>query len=109
MKTWADFEFWLHCKGWSPRALRCRLAYFIYPKFYGAPFKIGEEVFDDLTGKKARVTGLSMDDGITYHYDNKGNNKKVRNACVNWAIYLDNDYIDGGRFPWEVTNLKRGY
>ncbi len=108
-----NLNFWLECKGWSTRALRCKLAYFIYPHFYPhfypARFDIGQEVWDDLTQQKAKVIGMSVDDGVTYHYDAKGKYKKVINGARNWAIYLDNDYLDGGRHPWEVTDLKRGY
>ena len=66
------------------------------PKF---EFEIGEEVFDDLTGKKVSVIGLTYQTGRKYgemtdHLD-----------CI--AYWVNHKYLGGGRHPWELTKLSQ--
>jgi hypothetical protein len=54
---------------------------------YGILIKaeVGDEVWDDLTKTKAKV--------IRVHHDDFGNT----------GYWLDNDYLGGGRHPWELS------
>lgn len=62
-------------------------------------FNVGEKVFDDLTGKSAKIIGLSFSKGYT-----DGNHYRESMDCIGY--WLDNDYLSGGRHPWEVSKLK---
>jgi len=59
-------------------------------------FSVGDIVFDDLQGKEAKVIGISFSTGFT-----DGN--KFRNSADTVGYWLDNDYLGGGRHPWEVS------
>jgi hypothetical protein len=48
----------------------------------------GDELWDDLTGANAKVLRVAVDD-----YGNVG-------------YWLDNDYLGGGRHPWEVSQPR---
>ena len=61
-------------------------------------FDIDEKVWDDLTHKYAKIIGIGFEDGYT-----KGN--KFRSACACIGYWLDNDYLGGGRHPWEITKI----
>lgn len=51
-------------------------------------FKVGDLVKDDLTRTVATIVKIDISpDGIV-------------------GIWLDNDYLEGGRHPWEVTELE---
>jgi len=60
------------------------------------PFRIGEKIYDVLTEKTANVIGIQYSDGKTP----SGNSVKT------WSIYVDNDYLDGRRHPWEIEKYK---
>lgn len=45
----------------------------------------GETVRDDLTGRNARILRVDFDE------------------FGNAAIWLESDYLGGGRFPWEIS------
>jgi hypothetical protein len=49
--------------------------------------KEGDIVWDDLTASKAKIIKVSVDRG-----------------CVGY--WLDNDYLGGGRHPWEISKTK---
>lgn len=63
-------------------------------------FSVGERVHDDLTNKETTVIGVSYHNGYT-------NNNRLRNACHTVGYWVDNDYLDGGRHPWELSKLRR--
>lgn len=54
---------------------------------YGAITSVGpgETVWDDLTGTNARVLRVEADE------------------FGNIGVWLENDYLGGGRFPWEIS------
>lgn len=50
--------------------------------------KIGDEVYDDLTSKKAKIIKITED-----------NNSNI-------GIWLeDESYLGGGRHPWEISKI----
>jgi hypothetical protein len=51
---------------------------------------VGEVVWDDLTRTNATIVSKKFDE-----YGNLG-------------YWLDNDYVGGGRFPWEVSPPRGG-
>lgn len=51
--------------------------------------KEGDEVYDDLTRKISKIVKITVD-----KFGNKG-------------IWLDNDYLDGGRHPWEISPVLK--
>jgi hypothetical protein len=53
---------------------------------YVPKFSVGDTVWDDLTGTEAKVTKVLLR-----------------------AYQLDNDYLEGMRFAWEVSNTKDIY
>lgn len=58
---------------------------------------IGTEVHDDLTGKSAKVIGVSYKEG-----------KLPDTNCIGAIGYfLDNDYLGGARHPWELSELPK--
>lgn len=57
--------------------------------------KVGSKVFDDLTRTEATVIGVNYSEGKTP--------SGLSIGCVGY--WLDNDYLGGGRHPWEVTEL----
>jgi hypothetical protein len=50
-------------------------------------FQAGDLVRDDLTGKDAIITTISID-----------KNKNI-------GYWVNNDYLEGGRHPWEITKI----
>ena len=50
--------------------------------------RVGDEVWDDLTYTKARVVRIQVNAGQTA------------------GIWLDNDWVGGGRHPWEISRLR---
>jgi hypothetical protein len=61
-------------------------------------FEVGEEVFDDLTGQKAKI--------ICVQYKNGARKEELSIACHTVGYWVDNDYLGGGRESWELTKLK---
>lgn len=49
--------------------------------------QVGDTIFDDLTGKNAKVIKLTQEDHLI-------------------GIWLENDWLGGGRHPWEVSRKK---
>lgn len=62
-------------------------------------FNIGEDVWDDLTNKKAKIIGITFSSGYT-----QGN--LCRKSVDTIGYWLDNEYLYGGRHPWEITKLN---
>jgi hypothetical protein len=56
-------------------------------KEYNIKHQAGDLVHDDLTNKDAIITTISID-----------KNKNV-------GYWVDNDYIEGGRHPWEISKI----
>ncbi len=62
-------------------------------------WKVGDKVVDDLTMTVATVVGVEWADGAV----RTSQGSKVNYyGCV--AIWLDNEYLDGGRHPWEISD-----
>lgn len=47
--------------------------------------KVGAEVWDDLTGRRAKIRRIVVNPGQTA------------------GIWLDDPYLEGGRHPWEIS------
>lgn len=62
------------------------------------PFIVGERVRDDLTRELHIVIGISYKNG---HCDSK-----ITNCHHCWGIWIDSDYLGGGRHPWELTKTE---
>lgn len=60
-------------------------------------FKVGDVVHDDLTGKDAVVIGIS------YHHGTTSNS--LAEALHTVGYWLNNDYLGGGRHPWELSKI----
>lgn len=56
-----------------------------YPAFN---FELNETVFDDLTRKLGKILKITGKDSIL-------------------GYWLDNDYLGGGRHPWELTKIRK--
>jgi hypothetical protein len=56
---------------------------------YKVEFQAGDLVFDDLTGKDAIITTITLGDAP---------GKPI-------GYWVDNDYLEGGRHPWEITKI----
>ncbi len=54
----------------------------------GTEVKVGDLVWDDLLGSNAVIVKLGRD------------------KHGNLGIWVDNDYLDGARFPWEISPAK---
>lgn len=65
------------------------------------PFEVNEKVIDDLTGKKHTVIGISYSHGYV-------DGDKHCNNCHCWGIWIDSDWLDGARHPWELSKMKYG-
>ena len=52
--------------------------------------KVGDTVWDDLTREEHKIIRIEYDD-----FGNQG-------------VYLDNEHLDGGRFPWELSPITKG-
>lgn len=65
-------------------------------------YKVGQVVRDDLTRKISVIIGISYKDGT--------NRDKDFNCSHCLGLWLNNDYLGGGRHPWEVSSaiLYRG-
>lgn len=50
--------------------------------------KIGQKVFDDLTGKQTVIVSLDTD------------------RCGNVKVSVESEYLEGARFPWEVSPVQ---
>jgi len=61
-----------------------------------SPCRVGEVVWDDLMRSEATVVGMDYSKGKTPQGNHIGS----------WGIWLDNDWLGGGRHPWEITRLK---
>jgi hypothetical protein len=62
-------------------------------------FEVGEKVYDGLTAKEAIIIGICWARGCT-------NGDKYCHQLDTIGYWVDNDYLEGGRHPWEVTKLK---
>lgn len=67
---------------------------------YTSPVKweVGDYVVDDLTLTVSKIEGIEWAEGKVRDKDNKP--IKYIGCC---AIWLDNDHLDGGRHPWEIS------
>ena len=59
-------------------------------------FELGEKVYDDLTRTVATIIGIKFQTG-------KCGSKVWNHNCL--GIWLDNDWLGGGRHPWEITKI----
>lgn len=59
---------------------------------------VGTRVIDDLTGEEATIIGVSFTEGYM-------NGNKLRRSIGAIGYWLDNDYINGGRHPWEISEI----
>ena len=64
-------------------------------------FEVGEEVFDEVTGKEAIVIGISFARGCV------GNLYIDQSDNLGYWLKLDKDDFDGARFPWELLKIKK--
>ena len=58
-------------------------------------------VRDDLTRLKTTVIGVEYADGFTNPGETNNPNQM---GC--WGIYVNSQYLDGARHPWEISPLK---
>lgn len=66
-------------------------------KQMNVPFVVGQKVKDDLTRKEHTVIG------VEYKHGKCGN--PLENCYHCWGIWIDSDYVGGGRHPWELTEI----
>lgn len=59
-------------------------------------FNVGDIVWDDLTGTTTEIIGISFSHGYT-----EGN--LTRYSLFTIGYWVKNDYLDGGRYPWEIS------
>jgi len=62
-------------------------------------FEVGEKVFDDLTAKETTVIGITWARGCT-------EGDKYCHQVDTIGYWVDNDYLGGGRHPWELTRVR---
>ena len=60
-------------------------------------YGVGDIIYDDLTKGKVKVKGIKYEEG------NFGG-KTTSMGC--WGIWIDSDYLDGVRHPWEISKIK---
>jgi len=63
-------------------------------------FEVGERVHDDLTASLAMIIGISFKRGQKGLKDNSI-------AIDTIGYWVDNNYLGGGRYPWEITKIKK--
>lgn len=63
-------------------------------------WKVGDTVIDDLTLTVCKVTGVQYAHGRV----GCGGHKQFAKYNGSIAIWLDNEYLDGGRHPWEISD-----
>jgi hypothetical protein len=71
----------------STKSLNEEESEFDYEAFHFFPQE-GDTIHDDLTSQSAKIVRISS--------DNYGNR----------SYWLDNDYLDGGRHPWEISPIR---
>ena len=61
-------------------------------------FQVGDRVFDLLTEKPATILGIKYQNG-----------KCNSNTTVSHAVgfWLNNNYLDGRRHPWEISEINK--
>jgi ribose 5-phosphate isomerase RpiB len=62
-------------------------------------FEVGEKVHDDLTHKEATIICIEFKDGCKQG--------EFAHALKTIGYWLDNDYLGGGRHPWEISKIRR--
>lgn len=63
-------------------------------------FNVGEKVWDDLTMQEATVIGITFE-----HGKKKVEDKRTASRCVGY--WIDNNYLGGGRHPWELCKFRK--
>lgn len=58
-------------------------------------YQVGDEVWDDLMRKNARILGVEVKQGIC--------NKVSYHGTV-IGYWLDNEWLGGARHPWEISD-----
>lgn len=64
---------------------------------------VGTKVIDDLTGEETTIVGVSITFGKV------GGKIKISiypSETPTIGYWVDNDYMGGGRHPWEISELK---
>jgi hypothetical protein len=61
-------------------------------------FKVGDKVYDDLTRAEATIIGKQTSEGVC-------DNKAYHGVVVGY--WLDNEWVGGGRHPWEISSLDK--
>jgi hypothetical protein len=61
-------------------------------------WKVGDYVVDDLTLRVCKIAGIEWAEGKSVAHDGR-----IVNHMGSIGIWLDNDYLDGGRHPWEIS------
>lgn len=70
---------------------------------YNQPYftwKVGDKVIDELTNSIATVTGVEWATGRVP----AGGRPGFINYMGSMALWLDNEWLDGGRHPWEISD-----
>jgi hypothetical protein len=63
-------------------------------------YEIGEVVYDTLTRENVKILGIS------YEIGRKGYSSTTT-AMGNIAYWVDNSWLDVGRFPWEIDGIPK--
>lgn len=61
--------------------------------------KVGDIVLDELTGKEAKLIEIGKFQQL---FDSEGNPIK---SLVNVKYLIDNEYLNGARYGWEISYL----
>lgn len=62
-------------------------------------WKVGDKVVDDLTSTVATVVGVEWAMGRV-----PSASSDFINYMGSMAVWLDNEWLDGGRHPWEISD-----
>lgn len=61
-------------------------------------FNVGEQIWDDLTHQYATIIGIEFKHGKRHG--------EYATAHSTVGYWVDNDYLGGGRHPWEISKVK---
>jgi hypothetical protein len=63
-------------------------------------YEIGEVVYDSLTKEEVKIIGIAFEIGRQGY-------SSTTTAMSNIGYWVDNSWLDGGRFPWEIEGLPK--